>query len=134
MAKSQRLELFLLRELNRRGLKEEDVLDIEFKDEADVEIRLTLIEQEKEIARLRESSAAKESASTPPSEPKIDTGGPSGEAAKKRVQKADGFRNTAKDLRSKGNYEAATWQALRAAHVDPSKALLVKKGDTDLEE
>jgi hypothetical protein len=122
-------EASLLREVLRRGLSLEDVDGIEFDSPGELQLRLDVIGQRKEIENLKLSLEAQaearkaagdlEAESETTSGAKVDTGGPTGNVGDKRVQKADDFRKTAKDLRGQGRYQEATWLALRAAHVDP---------------
>jgi len=119
-------ELVLLREMIKRGLTEEEVEGIEFNDAAELRIKLDLLQTKKEIEALKAQleQSSEEAKKAPASTVKVDTGGASGDVQDKRIKRAQTLREQALELKKRGQYQEATWVALRAAQNDPGKVIV----------
>lgn len=130
----QQKELLLLREMARRGLTEEDVEGIEFKDASDLNIQLEIRQQRKEIEDLRKrlATGGEQSQQSSSSPVQIDTGGRTGGGASDRtLQRVQSFRDNAAKLKKEGRHKEAAWQALRAAHLDPAKRIPIRPSESE---
>jgi len=131
MADKNAKELALLKAAIARGLSPEEVEGIEFESQRELDTQLDLRQQRKEIEELKKSFETVGEGRSGPSDPRIDTGGPTGDAATKRASKVQGFRTKAKELKANRFHREAVWLALRAAHADPEKYMPLRPGEND---
>lgn len=119
VSEAQAKELLLLKEASRYGFTYEEVQNLQFDSPTELHLQLEVMKQRREVEELKAAMRQE------PPEARVDTGGPSGALPAERSVKADSFRSKARELRKVGQHQEATWLALRAAHIDPAKRIIV---------
>ena len=123
IAQDQAKELLLLKEAGKYGFTYEQVQEIQFDSPNELRLQLEIMKQGREVEELK-ATMQKQAPQA-----RIDTGGPSGAPLPDKSQRVQGFRDKASEFRKAGQHTEATWMALRAAHSDPSKRIIVASED-----